>query len=222
MTGRSVILALFVAARFAFAAEPAPPAAAAAAHDLGEGLRYHRVHQLPADLPTNESTRRQPCVLDLRYVTGDATAAAALQAWLKFHATARAPVLVLCNSATSAALVAPLTGTPHGASLVVIGETAPGFTPDIVIRAPAAAERAAYDALERGAPIGSLLRENAEKPRNDEASLTRDHPGDSGEPDRPAGADPATATPKAPPPPIDTALQRAVQLHRALLALRKL
>jgi hypothetical protein len=159
------------------------------------------VHQVPADLPTAESTRRQPCVLDLRYVSGDAAAAAALQAWLKFHATARAPVLVLTNSATSPALVAPLAGPRPGASFVVIGGTAPGFTPDIVIQATAQAERAAYDALEHGATIESLVRENAEKTRNDEASLTRDHSGDSGGPDSPHRSPPPAKPPQPSPRP---------------------
>jgi len=194
--------------------------------DLGQGLAYHRVHQLPADLPTAETARRQPCVLDLRYVEGGTDAAAALAAWLKFHATAHAPVFILANAATSSALVAPLTSPHPGASIVVIGGAADGFAPDIALKISPVAERQAYDALERGVAIDTLLTENADKPRNDEAKLAKDRatdlsPADELPVNAPADSDNASK-PKPPPPLIDTALQRAVQLHRTLVALKKI
>ena len=61
----------------------APGLAAPVTRDLGQGLLYQRVHQLPGDLPTDENERRHPCVLDLRYVGSDADSATALAAWLK-------------------------------------------------------------------------------------------------------------------------------------------
>jgi hypothetical protein len=193
--------------------------------DLGHGLAYHRVHQLPADLPTAEATRLQPCVLDLRYVTGDAGAAAALAAWLKFHATARAPVFILANSATSSALVASLATPRPVATVVVIGGASPGFAPDISLKISTETERRAYDALEHGTPIETLVTETTDKPRNDEAKLAKDRstePSPATEfavgPANPDGAPKA----KAPAPLIDAALQRAVQLHRAMVALKKL
>ena len=205
--------------------------AASLDRDLGHGLAYHRVHQIPADLPTAENARHQPCVLDLRYVTGDAEAAAALAAWLKFHATARAPVFILANSSTSSALVAPLAVPRPGASIVVIGGVAPGFTPDIALKISTDAEREAYDALEHGTSIKTLLAENTDKPRNDEAKLAKDRAtqadyvaaSDASETPTPATsiAD-NTAKPPVPPPLLDAALQRAVQLHRTLVALKKL
>ncbi len=216
---RFLALAAFLI--FSLAVEAAP-----LERDLGQGLVYYRVHQLPADLPTAEVTRRQPCVLDLRYVAGDNEAAAALAAWLKFHATARAPVFILANSTTSPTLIAPL-AVPHpGASIVVIGGAAPGFTPDIALKFSGEVERKAYDALERGATPASLIVENADKPRNDEAKLAKDRQPDSGPPDAP----PSVTLPEGdgpPPPPkppalVDAALQRAVQLHRTLVALKKL
>lgn len=193
--------------------------------DLGQGLAFHRVHQLPGDLPTAENARRQPCVLDLRYVEGGDDAAAALAAWLKFHATAHAPVFILANAATSSALVAPLSGQRPGASIVVIGGAAPTFAPDIALKISADTERQAYDALERGAAIGTLLTENSDKPRNDEAKLAKDRATDLSPADElpvnpPDGE--SAAKPKSPPPLVDAALQRAVHLHRALLALKKL
>lgn len=220
-----LIVALFATAVTVFAATPDPAPSAGVAIDLGQGLIFHRIHQLPADLPTAEITRRQPCVLDLRYVTGDTEAATALTAWLKFHATARAPVFVLTNAATSAALVVPLTGPRPGACVVVIGGAAPGFTPDIVLKIPAEAERAAYDALEHGAAIDSLLAEITDKPRNDEARLARDRQADFSAADEtlesPPTEDHGKPKPKAAAT-IDAALQRAVQLHRTLVAFKKL
>ena len=199
--------------------------AASLDRDLGHGLAYHRVHHLPADLPTAETARLQPCVLDLRYVTGDAEAAAALVAWVKFHATPRAPVFVLANAATSHALVAPLASSKPGSTLLVIGGVAPGFTPDIALKVSAELERQAYDALETGATVERLIAEASDKPRNDEAKLAKDRTPE------PAAADATKTAPedgnvavkfKSPAPPIDLVLQRAVQLHRTLLALKKL
>lgn len=195
--------------------------------DLGRGLVYHRVHKLPADLPTADAARAQPWVLDLRYVTGDAGAAATLTAWLKFHATPRAPVILLANADTSAVLLAPL-ARRGVAGVVVVGAAAPGFAPDIAVKISADLERKAYDALEHGATIESLLTENADKPRNDEARLAKDRSADSSDTaDSGGGASPSAGTdesakPKSPPPLIDAALQRAVHLHRTLVALKKL
>ncbi len=211
------------------AAAPAPSPTGGLERDLGRGLVYHRVHELPADLPTAESARKQPCVLDLRYVHGDATAASTLAAWLKFHATPRAPVFILANADTSHALLAPLTGRDPAGRIVVLGAAAPGFTPDIAVRISPDAERRAYDALDAGTAVDSLLVENLDKPRNDEARLAKDHLPDSTLADGAAvDGTPATdddsksAKPRPPPPLVDVALQRAVQLHRTLLALRKI
>jgi len=199
--------------------------------DLGQGLAYRRVHQLPADLPTTEAERKQPCVLDLRYVAGDAAVARALAAWLKFHATAHAPVFVLANADTGRALLAPLAGREPAGSVVVIGAAAPGFAPDIAVKISPDAERRAYDALEHGAALESLLVENTDKPRNDEARLAKEHVPDPAVPasdDTAAGSTPAPPAddkptkPKPSPLPVDAALQRAVQLHRTLLALKKI
>ena len=41
--------------------------AAPLTRDLGRNLAFYRIHSLPADLPPNDG-RKQPCVLDLRYV----------------------------------------------------------------------------------------------------------------------------------------------------------
>lgn len=198
--------------------------AAALTRDLGDGLVYERIHSLPGDLPTGEDTRKLACVLDLRYVKGDAAAASALDAWLRFHAGAHTPVFILANADTSSALLAVHTAI---ANTLVIGAPASGFAPDIAVHTSAATERRAYDALEKGTAVQALITDNPDKPRNDEAALAKE---------RAAGADSAplddvpdiglenapAPKPKTPPPLLDESLQRARQLHRALLALKKI
>ncbi len=198
--------------------------AAPLSRDLGQGLTYFRVHQLPSDLPTADATHRQACILDLRYVDGSTEEGTALSAWLKFNATAHAPVFILANAQTGAALVSVLTPRGPGASVVVLGAASAAFTPDIALKVSAETERSAYDALEHGATAESLIAENLDKPRNDEAKLAKERKGESVAVEEDPTADLAdlVAKPKLPPPLIDATLQRAVQLHRALLALKKI
>lgn len=183
--------------------------------DLGRNLAYHRVRSLPADLP--DAMRKQPRVLDLRYVRADDTAAAALHAWLKANASSRTPIFVLANASTDRELVAPLLGRGAVASVLLIGAEGRNFTPDIPVQISAEDERRAYDALEAGIELSLLLTDNPNKVRNDEASLSRDRSSDPS-----PSATTAEAAKDASAPPIDAALQRAVHLHRTLLALRKL
>lgn len=202
-------LAAFFFASLAVAVQAAP-----FKRDLGRNLVLHRVQELPADLPALDQARRQPAVLDMRYVRGDQAAAAAVQAWLRSHASARTPVFVLANAETGSALVA------HDdlAHVLVIGAAGRDFTPDIAVQSTPEDERRAYDALAAGADFSTLITENPTKIRNDEASLSRDR---STEPDTDPSASGA-AKEAAASPPVDAALQRAVHLHRALLALKKI
>jgi hypothetical protein len=193
-------------------------AAAPLTHDLGQGLTYVHVASLPADLPGQKDLRA--CVLDLRYTPGDATAAAALAAWLKFHASARTPVLVLANADTAAALLEILTPGQLPAGTLTIGRVGNGFTPDIAVHTDAALERRAFDALARGTPPASLLQENSGKTRYDEAAIVRQLAGD----EVPAGnarpPETDSADEPVPPPLIDRTLQRAVHVHHGLAALK--
>lgn len=191
-------------------------ARAALTRDLGRNLVYHRVHRLPDDLPSVEAARKQPRVLDLRYVRADDAAAGALHAWIKAQATPRTPVFVLANSVTERDLIGPFTGRSATGSVLVIGAAARGFHPDIAVEISADDERRAYDAFESGAELATLLTENPHKVRNDEASLSRDR---STEPPPASAADDAGKNNAVP---IDAALQRAVHLHRTLVALRKI
>jgi hypothetical protein len=211
---KRLLLALALAGSVALCAADAPPAVPALAKDLGRGLGYHRVVTLPADLPaTDPSARKRPTVLDVRYARGNAEAATALVAWLKFYASLRTPVFVLANTETDRAVLQALANRGAAGSVLVIGAPARDFAPDIAIQTTADAERRAYDALAAGADPVSLVTENADKARNDEASLSRDR---SSEP----GADSARDHPPAAA--LDAALQRAVHLHRALVALKKI
>ena len=186
--------------------------------DLGHGLKLYRVHALPADLPPNPSGegRAPPCVVDVRYVRADADAATALQAWLRFRAKPRSPVFVLANAETSSVLLRALSEREPSGGIVLIGVPGRNLRPDIAVRTTADDERRAYDALEKGTPITALVTDNPDKVRNDEASLSRDRLAEASA-DAAADAD----EPKREVP-IDATLQRAVHLHRALVALRKI
>jgi hypothetical protein len=189
--------------------------AAPLTRDLGRNLVFYRVHALPADLPS-DAARKQPCVIDLRYLQAETDDAAALHAWIKFHATPRTPVFVLANAKTTRALLAPFAHDRALGNVLVIGAPAPNFEPDIAVQTSAENERAAYDALDNGADLAALLTENADKARNDEASLSHDRSSE------PAAANADAAKARSAPPPIDAALQRAVHLHRTLVALKKI
>jgi len=187
--------------------------------DLGQGLAYHRAHALPADLPSASPAKPRPLVLDLRYAAGDADAGIALAAWLKFHAGPRSTIFLLANAATSPALRAAFDARDESAGLVVLGVASAEFTPDVDVPADPAEERRAYDALKNGTALAALIAPPLEKPRYDEAKLVAGRlPARAPPPD----LEPAAPAPSAPPPLIDAVLQRAVHLHRALLALKRL
>jgi hypothetical protein len=183
---------------------------------VGQGLLYYRVRELPQDLPTTPAAGRPgACVLDLRFAKAGETEAKTLRAWVKFNVSTRTPIFVLENSSTAASLLAALPGNgPSG--LIVLAPAAPGASPDIAVRVSADDDKRAYDALEAGAAVESLLRDYPDKPRVDEAYLEKEHIADSEAPDLP------TDKPLPPKPLVDAMLQRAVQLHRGLLALKRL
>ena len=210
--------ALFLAALLAASALGAPQT-----RDLGLGLYYYRVHNLPGDLPPDASPGGKACVLDLRYVGGGDAAGRSLEAWVEGHCGPRSPVLLLANARTSRALLAGLGPMDSIPGLVILGPAAPGFHADMEVSVTPETERRAYTAFENGTPLDSLLAERVDKPRDDEAMLAREHLSDSalGDDNNLSPADQPTR-PKPPPQLIDAVLQRAVQLHRALLALKRL
>lgn len=199
--------------------------AATLERNLGLGLVYYRVHHLPADLPADPAPAKKPpaIILDLRYSDSNAAGAFALDAWLKLHAGATSPVLLLINRATPRMLTRMLAARDSAAGLVAIGTASPDFDPDLVLPVAPEAERAAYDALEHGTSVESLINDTPDKVRHDEAELaeSRRNPAPADDSDDFAAPSAPTAAPAAPPL-IDRPLQRAVQLHRSLLALRKI
>ena len=191
-------------------AAPAPTAPS----DLGLGLSYYRIHELPRDFPAAAKGQVGPCVLDLRFATSDAFSCAALGAWIRLNATARTPFFVLENSATSPALVAAVPAGSPG--LVVVAPKSAGLAPDVAVAVSAEADRKGYDAAEKGAALDTLIHDYPDKPRLDEAYLEKEHLSDSEE------LDDIADRPGPPMPLVDAVLQRAVQLHRGLLALKRL
>ena len=192
--------------------------------DLGENLYYLRARVLPGDLPP-EALKEKTVILDLRYALAEDEATTALQTWLQSRAMAETPVFVLINAGTAPALREFLAEQRSHSRLITIGRTASGFEPDISVESSDDEERRAYDTLTPDIRIETLLTENADKPRIDEASIMRARADAQDEPIEANPLDRLTPTEKktdSPPPPIDRALQRAVHLHRALLALRKL
>jgi hypothetical protein len=209
---------------------------ASAPVDLGQKLAYVRLHRLPDDATILAAAWSQPAlVVDLRYSTGDTAHS------LSANLPARprwAPLFVLVGPATPPEVLAAL--RERVPALITLGLAAPGQMPDITLAVAPEADRQAYDALDSGASIDSLLSEKIAKTRFDEAALAHEHTGEAVQEAKPgsngaasADAPPAGVTPPAtpaasPPPaatpaePKDAVLQRAVQLHRALLALGKL
>lgn len=189
--------------------------AAAEVRDLGQGLAYYRLHELPADLPRQAQGSPGARVLDLRFAKGDETGAAALRAWIAFNASAKAPLFVIENASTSAALKSSLSGNAT-AGLVLLAPDSAKLDVDVPVQVSAAADRMAYEALEKGVAPASLLADNPDKPRIDEAYLEKEHIPDSQSPEVPSDS---TLPPR---PLVDRLLQRAVQLHRGLLALGRI
>jgi hypothetical protein len=209
--------------------------------DLGQGLAYLRIHSV-AD---SEAALRKAIpgtgalVLDLRYATANDTSAAMLKTALAGRSTG-ALLLVLVSPATPVAL-APVLSAPPALTLGAPGSVPP---PKVVVQTEVAADRRAYDALDAGTEISKLVTGKIEKDRFDEATLVKEfkngHDTDSpgGRPEQtPAGPQPGTGpatppitgplgaedTPKETPAvaPTDRVLQRAIHLHRAMLALRR-
>ena len=211
MTFSARLFCVFLAA----AAAGSAVHAATLVRDLGQGLAYYRVHDIPQDQPAPASGRPGACVLDLRFAKADETGASVLKDWVMFNVSARTPIFVLENAQTDPALLAVLPAKgPVG--LVVLAPESARIGPAIAVKVAPEDDRKAYDALEKGADVKSLLSDYPDKPRIDEAYLEKEHIADSDAPDLP------TDKPLPPRPLVDAMLQRAVQLHRGLLALKKI
>jgi hypothetical protein len=234
----SFLFSLWLLPTFGGAAEITVPAVGpaplrAAAQPLGRNFFYVRVHTLPDDLPAAVPESHDSIVLDLRFVSAGKEAAEAFAAWLKFQARPAFPVVVLINAHTSPALLRPLSEARSPAGVVCIGPADPTIKPDIALNVSDEADRAAYEAFEHGVPLAELISPKLDKVRHDEATIAKERASGAGDsfdgetdddflPVANAPAAVATAAPAAPSGPVDAVLQRALQLHRALLALKKI
>lgn len=188
--------------------------------ELGDGLRYHRVLELPADLPA--AAKPAPLVLDLRYLAADLNGASAFEAWLKFRPAAAPPLLILVNRETASLLHGLLAAHKTAGGILTIGIAHPEFPPDLVVKTAPEAERRAFDAAACGTAPEALITRHTPKPRTDESSLMRDRANLPGEPDADRDLTLSDDRPADSAAPFDAALERAVQVYRTLRALQRI
>jgi hypothetical protein len=193
-------------------------AVGATPREIAPGLTLIRVHDLSEDIPDVTGT----FILDLRYVRAAAGAApetAPVLARLQQPGPLR---VVLYDREPAADVAAVLQG--RQANVVTVAPEGARPAPDVTVKVDAAADRAAYEALESGAELAVLADASVTKRRFDEAALVRARP-------RRGQSTPPPATPAAPteptaaeaatpePTPVDVQLQHAVRLARGLQAL---
>ncbi len=210
---------------------------AALEKDLGQALTYLRVTDATTDAKTTiDALHDRPAlVLDLRSLPTADQLASTIQTALAHPPEPRAVRIILINATTAPTLIAAITDTLP--NVITIGPQTPALTPDIAIATSDENDRHAFAALATGTPLEKLINATREKRRYDEAKLVHDHnngiaPSD---PELPADAEDDTITEPVkekteaekgkktePVQIIDLVLERAVQLHRALLALKRL
>ena len=188
--------------------------------DLGADLAYLHIKSLADAAPTLLVTlsAHRPFVLDLRYATSEAVALAVFQTALARHP---APLFILFSASTPQEIIAVVKQSAGAIiTLSVAGAAAPA---QIQVQADPAADRLAYEALGQGMLPAILVSGKIEKERFDEATLVQEFKNGNPDAEPPPLPDPTqpklnqAAPVKAPL--IDRVLQRAIQLHRALLAL---
>ena len=216
------LLLLFSLQSSAFSLQPSTLGAPI---NLGQNLAYLRLQGRPDDATVLATAWGKPAlILDLRYHA--ANAKQSLPSDLPSRPR-EAPLFVLVGPATSPQVLEAL--RQRAPALITLGLPVPGLTPDIDLAVKPDEDRRAYEALDSGVPIESLFSEKLSKQRFDEAALVHERAQELG--DTATAPPPAAKLPNAPahpsaasPPtePSDAVLQRAVQLHRTLLALGKL
>lgn len=210
---------------------------AAIATELGNSLLYYRITDAEADRSAALDTiaHRPALVLDLRSLSVSDGFADALQTTLARTPPPHAVRLILINATTSPTLINAL--SQELPSVITLGPSSPAFAPDIAIAISTEDDLRAFNALANGTPLNKLINDNREKRRYDEAKLVQDHANGITAPESvlPAEAEddtvktePAIDNKESPsekktePAVIDLVLERAIQLHRSLLALKKL
>jgi|GEM_PF-875156 len=217
------LAAFFLSISFASLAVCAAPAPAAV-QQLEKGLTYARITDLGRDAAQLEAALAQPAViLDLRDATGTSAEAKALAGRLAQMPPKPADHrLILINPSTDAAILSTV-DIPEPRQLTV-GPRAAGFQVDIAVPVSVDDDQHAFAAFAQGAPLNKLDDSNPQKKRNDEAALAKNRAAAvaeaEGEDDGPpADVTPAPAEKKPEAPAHDLVLERAVQLHHALLVI---
>jgi hypothetical protein len=216
---RFAVVACFVSLAAALHAADATTAAFTAS--LGKELGYIRLPDASV-IANFESTQ----VVDLRFTDALEESAEGLARHLQTAAQSGATLFLLVNSATDPLLrreLASVQGTVR--SLLFIGPTTPELAPEIATTPDLEEERRACDAIAAGTSPIELIKEELEKRRFDEAELvrTRNSGGARESTDgTEAETQPASDAEPKPSPLKDLSLQRAVFLHRALIALGRI
>lgn len=193
--------------------------------DLGAGLHFTRLADASDAAPIDGTG-----VIDLRFTLATEESAAGLAARLRRTAESGATLFILVNSETEPLLGRKLAGVQSASrSVVFIGPVTPELVPDLVTSPDPAEERKAIDAVVSGVSPTELIVEKIEKPRLDEAHLVRSRangntaPANDNSDPQPAGSGtPPGRSETQPVLPRDVSLQRAVFLHRALVALGRI
>lgn len=209
-------------------------ASAALEQEIEKGLYFVRVADLDKEpSAVSAALSHEDVIIDLRYTAASTEAAATFHAQLKSAAmTPTAHRLILLTSTTSAALIAAVDqDIPH---VVTLSPRSEALNTDIMVNASAEVDRTAYDAVNAGTALDKVISSNPEKRRFDEAALAHDRAAAAQAPadddveqiDAIAGTtQPALSNPdaakKSPAAPHDRVLERAIQIHRALLVLKR-
>jgi len=201
--------------------------------DLGYNLSYLRVHSLAEATPELQSALavKHACVLDLRYATASDESIEALKTALEGY-PAESPLFILVSPETPSALVGAI--NPSAKPMVItLGTAGSQPSPRITVKTDAETDRRAYDAFDKGTPLTELISGKIDKDRYDEATLVHEFKNGNPDAEPPLTPDPTKskgvpaadktteATQDAPEPLKDRVLQRALNLHQALLALRR-
>jgi hypothetical protein len=202
--------------------------------DLGRGLHYLQLAASTSDTAFAAALAAPALVLDLRLAPADPAAESRLRELLS-RSDATRPLFILLGPDTPAALRPAVRSGPG--VLTLAGKNAGGAT-SVVIDVDPARDRAAAEALATGRPPRELIEEKIEKTRYDEEHLAHNRAighRDGDTDDSPAPAKPAAngvaapstgaeAQPAKPasPPLQDVLLQRALFIHRGLLALGRI
>ncbi len=217
------------------------PAAAFASleKDLGQSLAFYRVTQPGADrVSMMEAIHRSAAlVLDLRGVEAEPEFISSLHAALAKPVPENAVRMVLVDQDTAPAIMAALDDDSL-LSVITLAPRMTRYSADITLATTASEQKTAMDALAQGIPVEKLTADIREKRRFDEAKLVHDHAnGVSPDDAFPADAEDDSLSEPAPekgknkgegkpaeetPAPRDLVLERAIHLHRTLVALKKI